>query len=112
MTPTEIRSFLAETEAWTQSWRGAEAERWKFPKQEALKFIYRAYAVIREQEDAIMTQKSALESLQRELAELRKIKEAAEAWADGSIEVPPRSYESAWSMTTAQAILAGRGPTP
>jgi len=46
-----------------------------------------------------------------ELARLRAIEQTVEQYLALYLQQPaPRSYESAWSLTLLEAILAGRGP--
>jgi hypothetical protein len=55
--------------------------------------------------------RQALRLTKAELAELRKIKKAAEAWSQAARVDDPElpGYMSAW-FSVVQSILAGRGP--
>ena len=45
-----------------------------------------------------------------ELTRLRAVESAAKSWATRDDVKPPRNYETAWTMTVAQAILDGKCP--
>jgi hypothetical protein len=94
--PTTSNSdIIAESRAISESWRGAEAERWKFPKEDAQRIITGALNRLEaveekpvEAENSRKREEALRIEIGVELSSLRRMREEAEAIVSEPISRP------------------------